>query len=86
MLEEARTYALDRELAERVSCPLLVTSPQNEQFWPAQSELLAGLVGDNATVVDFSAPRARATTARPSPRRCAASGSSTGSTGSWRRR
>jgi len=51
-LREVRRYDAS-DVAGRVSTPLLVTSPEDEQFWPGQSERLAGLVPD-ATLVTFS--------------------------------
>lgn len=54
MFTAAREYALDAETAARISCPLLITSPEHEQFWPGQSDRLAEMVGDNATVVGFT--------------------------------
>jgi dienelactone hydrolase len=55
MFKAAESYRLDAETAAQISCPLLVTSPEHEQFWPGQSQRLAELVGDDATVVEFTA-------------------------------
>jgi len=55
MFHDAQAYALDAETAGRIACPLLITSPEGEQFWPGQSERLAKLVGDNSTLVEFTA-------------------------------
>ncbi|WP_068492374.1 hypothetical protein [Pseudoclavibacter helvolus] len=38
---------LTPELASSISTPLLVTAPENEQFWPGQSEQLAALVPES---------------------------------------
>ena len=38
-----RTYQL-RDVAAKIRTPLLITSPQDEQFWPGQSDQLAGLL------------------------------------------
>jgi len=55
MMRAALAYRLDADTAGRISCPLLITSPDHEQFWPGQSEQLAKMVGANATVVAFTA-------------------------------
>ncbi len=42
----ARGYALDPETIGRIRCPLLVTDPDDEAFWPGQSqELFDALTG-----------------------------------------
>ena len=42
---------LTDELISRITTPILVTSPENEQFWPGQSqELFDKLSGENAIV------------------------------------
>ena len=47
----ARDYALTDELISRITTPILVTSPENEQFWPGQSrELFDKLSGEKAIV------------------------------------
>lgn len=51
----ARAYRLDEDVAARIRAPLLVTDPEDEQFWPGQSRRLAELLGDRATVVAFTA-------------------------------
>ncbi len=51
-LREVRRYDAT-EVAGRVTTPMLVTSPEDEQFWPGQSERLAGLV-PGATLATFS--------------------------------
>jgi hypothetical protein len=43
------------EVARHITTPLLVTDPEDEQFWPGQPERLARLAPDVATVVRFSA-------------------------------
>jgi alpha-beta hydrolase superfamily lysophospholipase len=55
MMSAARSYKLEPEDAARIECPLLITGPEAEQFWPGQSRQLADLVGDNAEVVAFTA-------------------------------
>jgi len=47
----ARDYALSDELIAKITTPVLVTDPDNEQFWPGQSaELFAKLTGTKAIV------------------------------------
>ena len=38
-----REYRLDTDVAAGITTPLLITSPEDEQFWPGQSEQLADL-------------------------------------------
>jgi len=46
-----RDYALTDELIGRISTPILVTDPDNEQFWPGQSgELFGKLTGTKAII------------------------------------
>ena len=49
-----RGYQL-RDVADRIRTPLLITAPDGEQFWPGQSDQLAGLVGGEHDVVRFTA-------------------------------
>lgn len=44
-----------RDVAARITTPLLVTDPEGEQFWPGQSEELVRLAPDVATLVRFTA-------------------------------
>ncbi len=47
----ARDYALTDELIAQITTPVLVTNPDNEQFWPGQSqELFAKLTGKKAMI------------------------------------
>jgi Esterase FrsA-like len=55
MFKQAEEYKLEPDAAARIACPLLITDPENEQFWPGQSQRLADLVGDNATLMPFTA-------------------------------
>jgi hypothetical protein len=42
----ARAMHLDAETMNRITCPLLITDPDHEQFWPGQSdELHQGVAG-----------------------------------------
>lgn len=43
------------DVAASISTPLLITSPEDEQFWPGQSEKLASLVPGETEVVTFTA-------------------------------
>ncbi len=47
-------YALDQQTVKDVTTPLLITDPESEQFWPAQSSRLADMLGDRATLLPFS--------------------------------
>jgi len=53
-LAEVRTYTLGA-VAAQISTPLLITSPEDEQFWPGQSQRLAELAPTVSTVVPFTA-------------------------------
>jgi hypothetical protein len=51
----ARDYALTDELIARISTPVLVTDPDNEQFWPGQSrELFDKLPGETKAIIAFT--------------------------------
>lgn len=43
-----------RDVVDRITCPILITDPDNEQFWPGQPQELAEAIGDNATLVRFT--------------------------------
>lgn len=43
------------DVAASISTPLLITSPEDEQFWLGQSEKLASLVPGETEVVTFTA-------------------------------
>lgn len=43
------------DVAGRITTPLLITAPEDEQFWPGQSEKLAGLAPNVSTLVKFTA-------------------------------
>jgi hypothetical protein len=46
-----RDYALTDELIARITTPVLITDPDNEQFWPGQSgELFGKLTGTKAII------------------------------------
>jgi hypothetical protein len=55
LFARAGEYRLDAETAARIGCPLLITDPENEQFWPGQPERLADMLGGSATRIRFTA-------------------------------
>jgi hypothetical protein len=42
------------EVAGQISCPMLITEPANESFWPGQSKALLDLLTASKTLVTFS--------------------------------
>ncbi|PVZ04568.1 alpha/beta hydrolase family protein [Actinomycetospora cinnamomea] len=52
---EARRYRLTDELAGAIRTPLMITDPEDEQFWPGQSEKLANLVPGSHRVTFLAA-------------------------------
>ena len=42
------------EVAGKISCPLLITEPVNEAYWPGQSRQLYDLVASPKKLVHFS--------------------------------
>jgi hypothetical protein len=51
----ARDYVLTDEVIAQISTPLLVTDPDNEQFWPGQSrELFDRLPGEAKGIIAFT--------------------------------
>ena len=53
-IQAVRQYDVT-SVAGQITTPLLITSPEGEQFWPGQSEQLASLAGGVSTVVRFTA-------------------------------
>jgi hypothetical protein len=51
----ARAYHLTDEQFAAITCPVLVTDPEHEQFWPGQSARMADALPGRATLVAFSA-------------------------------
>ena len=50
-----RDYALTDEVIAQISTPVLVTDPENEQFWPGQSrELFEKLPGEAKAIIAFT--------------------------------
>ena len=50
----SRDYVLTDELIAQITTPVLVTSPDNEQFWPAQSQELFGKLTSRKAIVAFT--------------------------------
>jgi dienelactone hydrolase len=46
-------YSL-KEVAGQISCPVLITAPANEAFWPGQSQQLSDLLTSPKTLVSFT--------------------------------
>ena len=50
-----RDYHMPDDVIAQITCPLLITSPENEQFWPGQSDQLAAkLTATKPTTIAFS--------------------------------
>jgi hypothetical protein len=50
-----RDYVLTDELVDQITCPVLVTDPENEQFWPGQSrQLSAKLTSACSSIIPFT--------------------------------
>jgi hypothetical protein len=43
------------DVAAQITTPLLILSPENEQFWPGQAQQLAALTPSVSTVIAFTA-------------------------------
>lgn len=50
-----RAYRLDAADAARITTPLLITDPEDEQFWPGQAEQLAAMTPKVSTLLRFTA-------------------------------
>ena len=50
----SRDYVLTDELIAQITTPVLVTSPDNEQFWPGQSQELFGKLTSRKAIVAFT--------------------------------
>jgi hypothetical protein len=50
----SRDYLLTDELIAQITTPVLVTSPDNEQFWPGQSQELFGQLTSRKAIVAFT--------------------------------
>lgn len=53
-IQAVREYNM-ADVADQITTPLLITSPEGEQFWPGQADQLATVTGGVATVVRFTA-------------------------------
>ena len=53
-LQEVRKYNV-ADVAGQITTPLMITSPEREQFWPGQAERLAELTKSVSTLVPFTA-------------------------------
>jgi hypothetical protein len=51
----ARGYALTGEVIGQITCPVLVTDPENEQFWPGQSHELYDKLPVGKALAGFTA-------------------------------
>ncbi|WP_222195804.1 alpha/beta hydrolase family protein [Modestobacter italicus] len=51
----AREYALTDEQLAAITCPMLVTDPEHEQFWPGQSARMAAALNCPVTLLPFTA-------------------------------
>ena len=80
----ARAYALTDEVIGQITCPVLVTDPDHEQFWPGQSRELYDKLPAGKTLIRFTEERARTPTASQSATASAASAFSTGLTSTSR--
>ena len=54
-LTEVSRYTLTDDEAAQITTPLLITSPEREQFWPGQSKDLADRTGGRTDLVAFTA-------------------------------
>ena len=68
LYQEVDRYRITSDIAASMTTPLLITSPEQEQFWPGQSEQLAELLGDRASVVSFTAAEGAAGHCQPMAR------------------
>lgn len=55
VIRRIREFALTDAEAASIDTPLLITSPEGEQFWPGQSERLAALTTTVSHLVRFTA-------------------------------
>jgi hypothetical protein len=87
MFTRAREYRLEPDVIKQIQCPMLITDPEGEQFWPGQSQELYEALESPKELVKFTAEEGaerrggrRASFASRWPAACAPSGFSTGST------
>jgi alpha-beta hydrolase superfamily lysophospholipase len=70
-IEAVRAYNVI-EVAGQITTPLLILSPEQEQFWPGQAERLAELTSKVSTLVPFTAEEGAAEHCQPLARGLAA--------------
>lgn len=68
LYQEVSRYRITPDIAASITTPLLVTSPEQEQFWPGQAEQLAGLLGSRASLIPFTAAEGAAGHCQPMAR------------------
>ncbi|MBV9543255.1 MAG: prolyl oligopeptidase family serine peptidase, partial [Chloroflexi bacterium] len=49
-----KQYALTNDIVDQIRCPMLIASPEGEQFWPGQSEQLYQALPGPKTLVAFT--------------------------------
>ncbi len=47
-------YALTNDIVNQITCPMLIASPEGEQFWPGQSQKLYDALPGQKTLVPFT--------------------------------
>jgi alpha-beta hydrolase superfamily lysophospholipase len=55
MFHDALAFKLEPEVISRIRCPALITDPENEQFWPGQSQQLYDALECPKQLVRFTA-------------------------------
>ncbi|MGB6576349.1 MAG: dipeptidyl aminopeptidase [Streptosporangiaceae bacterium] len=63
----ARDYVLTDELIAGITTPVLVTNPDNEQFWPGQSQELFGKLTGKKTIIAFTEAEGADSHCEPAP-------------------
>ncbi len=53
--QQAVQYRVDADTVGRITCPVLVTDPEGEEFWPGQSERLYDMLPGKKEIVHFTA-------------------------------
>lgn len=54
VLVEMRKYRLD-DVVDAIECPVLVTDPENEEFWPGQAQQLYDALPEPKAIIRFTA-------------------------------
>jgi hypothetical protein len=55
MFHDALSFKLEPEVISRITCPMLITDPEGEQFWPGQSQRLYDALDCPKQLVRFTA-------------------------------